>query len=129
MNLLSFEFKVLANKEFLCLSYRPKGYTIANSRTPLYNGKRKIAKYKSHNIRTYSISHYNRHGSYNRKLTILTANHCFQSFLTDTITMQGRSNLDNVEIAYARQVIFNFCYGYNESKEIGMLAELLSEQI
>lgn len=32
-----------------------------------------------------------------------------ESFLTDTVTMQGRSNLDNVEIAYARQV-----YAYNE---------------
>ena len=30
--------------------------------------------------------------------------HSFQSFLTDTVTMQGRSNLDSVEIAYARQV-------------------------
>ena len=32
----------------------------------------------------------------------------FQSFLTDTVSMQGRSALDNVEMAYARQVLLSY---------------------
>ncbi|KAK3579843.1 hypothetical protein CHS0354_015256 [Potamilus streckersoni] len=45
-----------------------------------------------------------------------------ESFLTDTITMKGRSNLDEIEMAYAKQV-----YAYNEKVIGGSILPNLAE--